>query len=459
MKIGDHTDRPVPPREGGHELVRSLRLPQATALVAGTIIGASVFVQASEITALVPSIPVILLAWTVAGVLSLFGALVCAELTSAFPRTGGVYVFLRETFGPMAGFLWGWSMFWIMHSGIIAVMAVVFARYASYFGSFDDRGVRTIAVASIVGISAINYFGVRWGSTVQTLFTAGKILAIVLIVTVGFAVGAHLQAHFQPAANAAAGIAGSVTVTGFLLALIAGLFTFGGWHIVTYIAEETVQPERTIPLALMIGIAIVTACYVALNLVYFYVLPVDQVAASSRVAADVAVKLIGAKGGALVSGLVTFSAFGAMTGSILAAPRVYFAMAKDGLLFAWVNEVHPRFRTPHRAIMLQAVWASVLVWTGTYRQLFTRVIFIQWAFFALMAAGLFVLRRRPDYRPVYRIWGYPSVPMIFIVASLAIVINRFRLEPVDSLAGVALVALGVPIYAAWNRARRRLTRT
>jgi APA family basic amino acid/polyamine antiporter len=457
MKVGDDTDRRGTGRADGRELVRSLRLPQATALVAGTIIGASVFVQASEITALVPRIPVILLAWTAAGVLSLFGALVCAELTSAFPRTGGVYVFLRETYGPMAGFLWGWSMFWIMHSGIIAVMAVVFARYASYFGTFDDRGVRAIAVASILGISAINYFGVRWGSTVQTLFTAGKILAIALIVTVGFAVGSHLPVHFQQTATGLASGGGSVTITGFLLALIAGLFTFGGWHIVTYIAEETIQPERTIPLALMIGIAIVTACYVALNLVYFYVLPLDQVAASSRVAADVAVKLIGGKGGAMVSALVTFSAFGAMTGSILAAPRVYFAMARDGLLFQWVNEVHPRYRTPHRAIMLQAVWASALVWTGTYRQLFTRVIFIQWAFFALMAAGLFVLRRRPDYRPVYRIWGYPWVPVVFVVASLAIVLNRFRLEPLDSLAGVALVVLGVPVYLIWIRARTRVT--
>jgi APA family basic amino acid/polyamine antiporter len=439
------------------ELARSLHLPQATALVAGTIIGASIFVQASEITSLVPSIPVILLAWTAAGVLSLFGALVCAELTSAFPRAGGVYVFLRETYGPMAGFLWGWSMFWIMHSGIIAVMAVVFARYAAFFGTFDERGIRMIAVGAIVGISAINYFGVRRGSAVQTLFTAVKILAVVFIVVVGFAVGSRLPEHFLYTANAAAVAPAPVTMTGFLLALIAGLFTFGGWHIVTYIAEETVDPKRTIPLALMIGISIVTICYVALNIVYFYVLPLDTVAASTRVAADVAVKLIGSRGGAIISALVTFSAFGAMTGSILAAPRVYFAMARDGLLFRWVDGVHPRYRTPHRAIVLQAVWASALVWTGTYRQLFTRVIFIQWAFFALMAAGIFLLRRRPDYKPAYRIWGYPWVPVVFIVASLAIVINRFRAEPLDSLAGVVLVAVGVPVYYLWTRRRRAVS--
>jgi APA family basic amino acid/polyamine antiporter len=235
------------------------------------------------------------------------------------------------------------------------------------------------------------------------------------------------------------------------LALIAGLFTFGGWHIVTYTAEETVQPERTIPLALMIGIAVVTACYVALNTVYFYVLPLDRVAASPRVAGDAAVVLIGIRGGAVISGLVAFSAFGAMTGSILAAPRVYFAMARDGLLFRWVREVHPRFRTPHRAILLQAGWASVLVWTGTYRQLFTRVIFTEWGFFAVMVIGIFILRRRPDYRPSYRIWGYPWVPTIFIVASLAIVINRLRSEPLDSAIGLALVGLGVPVYYAWRQ--------
>jgi basic amino acid/polyamine antiporter, APA family len=435
------------------ELVRSLRLTDAMALVVGTIIGASVFVQASEITALVPSIPVILLAWTVAGVLTLCGALVCAELATAFPRAGGVYVFLRETYGPLAGFLWGWSMFWVMHSGIIAVMAMVFARYVGFFVPLDDRWLRTVAVGTILTISAINYYGVRLGSTLQTTFTIGKLLAIVLLLSVGFIVGSHLPAHFQYATSGSTFKPGPVDVQGFLLALVAGLFTFGGWHIVTYTAEETVDPERTIPVALIGGVAIVTTCYVALNTVYFYVLPLDRVAASQRVAADAAVALVGTRGGAVISGLVAFSAFGAMSGSILAAPRVYFAMARDGLAFRWLREVHPRFRTPNRAILLQAVWASVLVWTGTYRQLFTRVIFAEWAFFAVMAAGVFILRRRPNYRPAYRIWGYPWVPLFFIVASLAIVINRLRSQPIDSVIGLALVALGIPVYLAWRHWR------
>ncbi len=429
-------------------LTRSLRLPHATALVVGTIVGASVFVQASEVTEHVPRIWAVLLVWTVSGVLTMFGALACAELASAFPRTGGVYVFLRESYGPVAGFLWGWAMFWVMHSGIIAAMSMVFARYAGFFVPLGDRGSRGVAVATILIISGLNYLGVKRSSIVQTTFTAGKLLAVTIIVVVGFVVGSRLPVHFQQGTGLSET---GILPQNFLLALIAGLFAFGGWHVVTYTAEETVQPERTIPRALVIGIAIVTACYVALNAVYFYILPLDRVVKSSRVAADAATALLGAPGGAAISGLVMFSVFGAMTGSILAAPRVYFAMAKDGLLFQWVNQVHPRFRTPHRAIVLQAIWASALVWTGTYRQLFTRVIFTEWIFFALMAAGVFLLRRRPTYAPTYRVWGYPWVPVVFIAASATIVVNRLVSEPMDSLAGLALVGLGVPAYYFWAR--------
>jgi APA family basic amino acid/polyamine antiporter len=428
-------------------LVRSLKLPQATALVVGTILGASVFVQASEVTEHVPRIWAVLLAWSVSGVLTLFGALACAELASAFPRTGGVYVFLKETYSPVAGFLWGWAMFWVMHSGIIAAMATVFGRYAGFFVALSDRGIRAVAVSAILGISALNYIGVKRGSAVQTAFTITKVAAVALIVGVGFAVGSRLPDHFQQGAA----VASAVGPSGFLLALVAGLFAFGGWHVVTYTAEETVHPERTIPRALALGIVVVTACYVALNAVYFYVLPLERVEKSTRVAADVATTLLGAPGGAAISALVMFSVFGAMTGSMLAAPRVYFAMARDGLIFRWMGDIHPRFRTPHRAIVLQAIWASALVWSGTYRQLFTRVIFTEWIFFALMAGGIFLLRRRPGYAPAYRVWGYPWVPAVFVAASAAIVVNRLVSEPLDSAAGLALVGLGVPAYLLWAR--------
>jgi basic amino acid/polyamine antiporter, APA family len=437
-------------------LARSLRLPHATALVVGTILGASVFVQASELTEHVPRIWAVLLAWAVSGVLTLFGALACAELASAFPRTGGVYVFLKETYSPVAGFLWGWAMFWVMHSGIIAAMATVFGRYAAFFVPLGDRGIRGVAIVTILGISALNYCGVKRSSTVQTAFTIGKVVAVALIVIVGFLVGSNLPEHFQQGGALAHE---GVHAQNFLLALIAGLFAFGGWHVVTYTAEETVDPERTIPRALALGIVIVTACYVALNAVYFYVLPLDRVVKSTRIAADAATVLLGTRGGAVISGLVMFSVFGAMTGSILAAPRVYFAMARDGLLFRWMGDPHPRFRTPHRAIVLQGIWASALVWSGTYRQLFTRVIFTEWIFFAMMAGGIFLLRGRPGYTPAYRVWGYPWVPAVFVVASAAIVINRLVSEPIDSAIGLALVALGVPVYVFTHTRVREPTTT
>lgn len=434
-------------------LRRALRLPHATALVVGTIIGSAVFVQASEVTHHVPDLTGVLLVWIVSGVLTLFGALACAELATAFPRTGGVYVFLREIYSPLAGFLWGWAMFWVMHSGIIAAMSMVFARYAGVFLPLGDGGTRAVAVAAIAVTSAVNYAGVKRSSGLQTGITAAKVLAVALIVVVGFVLGSRLPAHGAPAAIAGPGGLSAVHPSEFLLAVVAGLFAFGGWHVVTYTAEETVAPERTIPRALGIGIAIVTVAYVALNAVYFYILPVETVLASTRVAAAAAAVVIGPAGAAAISAIVMFSVFGAMMGSVLAAPRVYFAMAKDGLLFDWVNRVHPRFGTPHRAIVLQAVWASVLVLTGTYRQLFSRVIFTEWIFFAAMAAGIFILRRRPEYRPAYRVWGYPWATLMFVAASAAIVVNRLIALPMDSGAGLALVAAGVPVY--YFRARPR----
>jgi len=431
-------------------LKRSLGLGQATAMVVGIIIGASIFVQPSEIAKLVPSVPGVFAVWIAAGVLTAFGALCCAELASAFPRTGGVYVFLKETYSPAVGFLWGWAMFWSMHSGIIAAIAVVFARYVAYFVPLSDTGIRLIAITAILVLSGINYLGVKQGSILQTIFTLGKVIAILAILVLvmvlkspgGVTINAVTSEH--------------ISVTKFVLAVAAGLFAFGGWHMVTYTAEETHKPERTIPVALLIGTLTVTACYIALNAAYFSALPLEKVAASTRVAAEAAEAVIGRRGGAAISAVVIFSTFGAVSGIILVGPRVYFAMARDGLLFRWVASVHPRFQTPHRAIILQAIWSSVLVATGTYRALFTRVIYTEWIFFGLMVLGLFLLRRRPDYAPTYRTWGYPIPPIIFILASFFIVANQIVSEPRESLMGLGIVALGLPVYYLW--ARKSLSR-
>jgi APA family basic amino acid/polyamine antiporter len=431
------------------ELRRIIGVPYASAMVIGTIIGASIFVQPSEITGQVPSIAGVLLVWAVAGILTLFGALVCAELASIYTDSGGVYVFLREAFSPALGFLWGWAMLWVMHSGIIAAIAVVFARYTGFFVPLGDAGTRALAVGVILVLSTVNYFGVRQGAGLQASFTWGKLMAIAGMIVLGLAFGHRVPEHF-------AGGQPFLETTGpreFGLALMAGLFAFGGWHMVTYNAGETRDPGRTIPRALVLGTIVVTLCYIGLNAAYLYVLPLDQVAASTRVAADAADVLFGFGGGAMMAGLVMFSTFGAVSGIILAGPRVYYAMARDGLLFAAFGEPHPRFRTPHRAIVLQAAVASVLVLTGTYSELFTRVIYTEWIFFGLLGVALVLLRRRGDVRREYRIWGYPFVPLTFAAAAFAIVANQLWADPVESLTGLSIVLAGLPVYWVWVRRR------
>jgi APA family basic amino acid/polyamine antiporter len=412
----------------------------------GTIIGASIFVQPSEIAGRVPSLWGVLAVWTVAGALTLVGALVCAELASTFPRTGGVYVYLTEAYHPAVGYLWGWAMFWTMHSGIIAAIAVVFARYASFFVPLDDTGTKAVAIGTILLLSAINYVGVRVGSLVQTWFTVGKLIAVVAIIVLGAAIGARVPAHFVPPESPPA-----IATSDFLTALVAGLFAFGGWHMVTYNADETVEPRRTIPRALLIGTLIVTASYLAMNAVYMYVLPIESVATSTRVAADFADALLGFGGGAFMSAIVMFSVFGALSGIVLAGPRVYYSMARDGLLFDWIGGVHPRFRTPHRAVVAQAVWSSVLVATGTFRALFTRVVYTEWIFFALLAVALVVVRRRSDVQRDYSAFGYPWAPFLFVIMSLAIVGNQLVTNTADAVTGLSLVLVGLPVYYLWVR--------
>jgi APA family basic amino acid/polyamine antiporter len=369
-----------------------------------------------------------------------------------------VYVYLREAFSPSLGFLWGWAMFWTMHSGIIAAVAMICARYVGFFVELGDAGVRAVAIVVIVVLSAVNYRGVRQGSLLQTAITGGKLLAIGAVLILGFALGGPAHEVAVVANAAAVDSDASFGAGDFAIALVAGLFAFGGWHMVTYNAEETIEPRTTIPRALVVGTLIVTVCYILLNAVYFHVLPMETVASSDRVAADAADAVLGRGGGAMMSALVVFSTFGALSGIILAGPRVYFAMARDGLLFEWLGGVHPRYRTPHRAIAVQAVWSSVLVLTGTYRALFTRVIYTEWIFFGVMALGLIVVRRRRGGPGPYSMPGYPFVPIVFALSAFAIVANQVMRSPVDSAMGLGLVVAGLPVYALWTRGGLRAHR-
>jgi basic amino acid/polyamine antiporter, APA family len=419
-------------------------------MVVGTIVGSSIFVQPSEVSRAVPSFGGMLLVWIVAGALTWFGASICAELSAVYPRTGGVYVFLRELFSPAAGFLWGWAMFWSMHSGIIAAIAMVFGRYAATIVPLTDLGIRLVAIGGILVLSAINYFGVRPGSAVQTALTITKIAAIAVLLVLLFGTG---TTHMPDAL-------GRTEPRGFLRALVAGLFAFGGWHMVTYAAEETRDPERTIPRALMLGTAVVVVIYLALNSAYLLVLPFDRVLVSTHIAYDATLATAGAGAASAISLLVIVSSFGAMSGIVLAGPRVYYAMAQDGLLFKWMGALHPRHQTPYVAIAMQAIWSSLLVLTGTYGVIVSRVIYTEWIFFAALALGTMVLRRGRQ-RSAFRAWGFPVVPVLFALVCLAIVLNQIATDPRESATGLALVAAGLPVYFVWRRidARDRLSQS
>jgi basic amino acid/polyamine antiporter, APA family len=426
------------------ELRRSIGLTAATSMVVGIIVGVSIFVQPSEVTRLVPSGRGAILAWLIAGALTLCAALVCAELAWLYPETGGVYVFLKRIYSPALGFLWGWGMIWVMHSGILAAIAVVAARYAAYFLGLGDVGIRVLAIAAILGISFIQYLGVKPGSAVQVALTAAKLAAIAVLCALLFVAGGRV--HRSLPAEAAQ----PALFTSFGLAVAAGLFAFGGWHMVTYSSGETRDPQKTIPRALVLGVLIVTACYTLLNAAYLYVMPLSAVAGSSRVAADAMSLVFGPAGGKAITIVIIISALGALNGIALAGPRVYYAMACDGLAFRWMAALHPRRQTPYLAIAAQAAVACTLAATNSYRALFTRVIYTEWLFFALLAAGIFLLRARRQYTPRLLAIAYPLLPVISLVASAAVAVNQIWAAPRDSAIGLGLILLGLPVYFVWS---------
>jgi APA family basic amino acid/polyamine antiporter len=416
-------------------------------MVVGIIVGAFIFVQPSEMMRLVPSGRGVILAWLVSGLLTLCAALVCAELSWLFPETGGVYVFLKRIYSPALAFLWGWGMFWVMHAGILAAIAVVLARYAGYFLGLTDSGIRWLAIAAILFVSFIQYLGVKPGSAVQVTLTAAKLGAIALMCALLFTLGG--TAHHAVSATTEQ----PILLRSFGLAVAAGLFAFGGWHMSTYSAGETLNPERTIPRALIFGVLIVTACYTLLNAAYLYVMPLSDVATSTRVAADAMERVLGPLGSKAITVVIIVSSLGALNGIALAGPRVYYAMAQDGLAFRWMAALHPKRQTPYLAIAAQAVWACILAATNSYRALFTRVIYTEWLFFALLAAGIFVLHRRGRYTPRFLAFAYPALPAISFLTSAAIAGNQIWAAPRDSFFGLGLLLSGLPIYFVWSHRR------
>jgi basic amino acid/polyamine antiporter, APA family len=426
------------------ELPRKLGLIDATAIVVGTVIGSAIFLVPNSVARNLPSAWLILLVWTLTGVLSFFGALAFAELGAMMPDTGGQYVYLREAYGPLVGFLSGWALFLVIQSGGLATLAAGFAIYLSYFIPLGPVESKLASVLLIAAITVVNYRGVRLGAGVQRIFTFLKLAGLAVIVGSAFLVPRHIEA-------AASGPV-DFTWSRFGVAMIACLWAYEGWNCLSFVAGEVKRPERNLPLALGLGLAVLIAVYLSANVAYLRVLAVPEIAATPRVAAASAQASIGPAGATLVALTILLSITGATNGSAMTSARVYFAQARDGLFFQAIGKVHPRFETPHVSLAVQGVWASVLAMSGSYERLYSYVIFAAWIFYGMAVVGVVVLRRKaPDLPRPYRMWGYPVTPLAFAAVAFWFVINTIVTTPRPSLIGLAVVATGIPVYYIWRR--------
>ncbi len=432
------------------ELARVLTLRDLILIVVGTTIGSGIFtVPGAVLRQSGGDLGVALVVWVVGSALVLLGALTFGELGAMLPDAGGSYVYVREAFGTLPAFLLGWTLFLAINTGSTATLAVAFANYLSELVPLTPLTHKLAGVAMIAAVTAVNIRGVRQAATVQNWSTALKVGGILALAAAGFALGdgyhhADTRAFTTPLSLGSASSAG--------IALLGVLWAYEGWQNVTNSAGEAADPQRTFARGIGLGTAALVAIYLTANAGYIAALGAPGVAATDRVAADAVHALFGSAAAKLVTLMILVSICSAANGLALTGPRMYFAMARDGLFFRSLSEVHARFGTPALAVAASAAWAMVLALSGTFEQLFTYVVFASWIFTALAAASVFVLRRqRPDAPRPFRVPGYPVTPALFIAAAAAIVMNTIVARPVQAMIGLGIVATGVPAYFVWKR--------
>lgn len=451
-------------RAAAPELVRGLGAWDGALITIGSVLGTGIFLTTSDMARALPHPGLILVAWVAGGVLTLFGALTFAELGAMFPRAGGQYHFLREAFGPAWGFLFGWASLLVIMTGGIATLAVGFGEYLGFFAPFFStshvlftaalgpvrwsvNGGQVAAALAIVSLTVVNVLGLREGAFLQNAVTVVKVAALLGLCALGLLAPAPARSVVATAPLMPVGM-----VAAFGVAMISVLWSYDGWYGLTYLAGEMKRPERDLPWGLIVGTSAVMALYVLANLVYVRALPVEAMAGTGRIAEAAASVLFGPWGARLVSAAVLVSTFGCLSATILYAARVYLPMAQEGLFFHGLARIHPRYRTPVACLLVQGAWSVVQAFSGTYAQLYTYVVFVVFLFHAGTGLALFRLRRtRPEAPRPYRTWGYPVVPLVFVLTSVALVANTLWEKPVESLGGLALVASGVPVYLWWRR--------
>ncbi|HTU41183.1 MAG TPA: amino acid permease [Candidatus Aquilonibacter sp.] len=431
--------------ETASDLPRKLGLLDSLSIVIGITIGGGIFLVPNLVARELSSATAILGVWVFAGIISFFGALACAELGTAIPTTGGQYVFLREAYGPLIGFLCGWSMFTVARTAQVAWMAVTLALYVSYFVRLTSVESKLLGIAAIVIVTAINYRGVTAGAMVQNIFTLAKLAGLLAIISAAFWWGGN-------AARAANPLPAGFSMNSFGVALIACVLAYDGWVQLSFVAGEIRNPQRNVLLGLALGTAACIAIYLLANIAYLRVLTIPEIAASDHVGATLAKRVMGSHGGIVVSLIILISIVGTLNGCFLTSPRIYFAQARDGLFFRKFGEIQPRYQTPGFAILAQSTWAIVLLVSGSYETLLDYAMFALWLSYGLMVAGVIVLRRKqPSLPRPYRMWGYPVTPYLFLAITVWFLINMLLTRPVPSLAGLLLIGSGIPVYFVWTR--------
>jgi APA family basic amino acid/polyamine antiporter len=430
-------------------LKRVLSLMDATMINAGGIIGSGIFMVPATVALYTASSSLFFMVWILGGVVSLFGALSVAELGAAMPKAGGQYVFLNEAYGPVWGYLYGWSAVVVINTASMAAVGVAFAEYLKFFYTISDLAVKEIAIFSIILLTIINIVDVKSGARFQNVFTFAKLGAILGVILLGLFLEGGSTQNFSPLFTDRP----PLSLIGPLgLAMVAVLWTFDGWIFVTYVAGEVKNPKRNIPLSLIFCMVIVVTVYLALNTVLVYVLGFDQMIGSELVMADAASKFIGGNGAAIVTIIILISLIGANNGFILTSARINYAMARDNRFFKQAAIIHPKFQSPANALIIQCIWACILTFSGTFNQLITYIIFASWIFYGMSAGAVIILRKKkPDMERPYQIPFYPWIPIIFILFAIFLTVNTILEAPRDAAIGAGLILAGLPLYYYWKK--------
>ena len=431
----------------GERLPRHLGLWSSIAVLVGSTIGSGIFRVPATVAGELQAPGPVLIAWVLGGLLALFGALTFAELAAAMPRSGGVFAYILEAFGPLPAFLFGWTELAVVRASALGAIATLFAEYLGYFTHLSDTQVHYFAAGAIVLVGFFNYVGVNYASIVMNFITIAKYGALFLLGLLAFAVGEGSASHFTPLFSA------GLNLSLLASALIPIMWTYDGWADLSFMGGEVKNPGRTLPLALIIGTSLIVVVYLLLNLAYMYLVPLPEMAQSPLITTTAAerIPLLGAAGASVIAAIVMVSAFGALNGSMMTGPRIFFAMADRGLFFQTIARVSPRFQSPSVAIWLATLLGVLYVLLNDFAQLADRFILGIWPFYALAVAAVFVFRKkRPDLERPYRAWGYPVVPALFLLASVAMVVNELATDTQNTAITLGIILVGIPVYFVWK---------